>query len=487
MTSDQSPSAEQPRRLPPSFTPQPRQSGRPSATDDAIAIGNSGKERPSGGRIGRPDDAVPLAPRVQRQSSREIPITPPRAGKAPEGSPRTIPPRSAPPQSIRPGRGSARAVPAPAPAHDGATRVGSVPAARQSPVRQTPARPAPVRPASGRGAASRPGVAAARPAVGRPQGGGLRVRRRRVAGLVALVVVAGLVAWPVGLLMWADGKLQHVDALSGASGSSGTTYLLAGSDARGDGISEDGTTGARTDTIMVLHKPGSGPASLISLPRDTYVEIPGYGGSKLNAAYSYGGAPLLVQTVEGLTGLTVDHYVEIGFGGVQGVVDALGGVELCLDYDVNDYRSELVWTAGCHVADGHTALAFSRMRYSDPTGDIGRAERQRQVISAVSAEAADSSLLYRPADQVALIDAGIGALVVDQRTGIVDLGFLALAFKSATGPKGVTGTPPISNPDYRPGDAGSTVQLDPETVGQFWVDVRDGNLEPGSTVGGLPQ
>jgi len=153
---------------------------------------------------------------------------------------------------------------------------------------------------------------------------------------------------------------------------------------------------------------------------------------------------------------------------------------------VNDERSELVWAAGCHVADGHTALAFSRMRYSDPKGDIGRAERQRQVIGAISSQAANPSILFRPGDQVSLLGSGIGALTVDQRTGIVDLGKLALAFRAANGPDGITGTPPISNPDFRPGgNVGSTVQLNPDTVGQFWTDIRDGNLPPGQ-VGGLP-
>jgi LCP family protein required for cell wall assembly len=312
------------------------------------------------------------------------------------------------------------------------------------------------------------------------------VRKGRVAVLVACVVLVGLLAWPIGLLVWANGKIQHVEALSGAAGTPGNTYLLAGSDARGEVVGEDGTEGARTDTILLLHAPSSGPAALISLPRDTYAEIPDNGASKLNSAYSWGGAPLLVRTVEQLTGLTVDHYVEIGFGGVQGVVDAVGGVELCLDYDVNDPNSGLVWAAGCHVADGTTAIAFSRMRYSDPKGDIGRAERQRQVIGAVTSKAADPGILFRPADQVSLLDSGLGALTVDESTGIVDLGKMALAFRAANGPDGITGTPPISNPDYRPGNVGSTVQLDPELAPQFWEDIRDGNLPPGQ-VGGLPQ
>jgi LCP family protein required for cell wall assembly len=296
-----------------------------------------------------------------------------------------------------------------------------------------------------------------------------------------------LVAWPVGLLVWADGKIQHVDALSGAAGTAGTTYLLAGSDARGgDGIAEDGTEGARTDTIMILHKPSSGPTALISLPRDTFVEVPGKGAAKLNAAYSWGGAPLLVQTVEGLTGLTIDHFVEIGLGGVTNVVNAVGGVDLCLDYDVNDPNSALYWTAGCHEVDGTTALAFARMRYSDPTGDIGRGERQRQVIGAVSERAGNAGLLVKPWEQVSLLDAGIGALEVDEKTGIIDLARLALAFRAANGPDGVTGTPPISDTNYRPGGVGSTVRLDPDASPAFWISLRDGTLSPG-VVGGAPQ
>ncbi|MHA7618619.1 LCP family protein [Cellulosimicrobium cellulans] len=471
-----------PRSLPPSFTPQGGRSPRPSSADDAIAVGNSGRPRPPARSV--PDDAVRAEPRIRRQSSREIPVTPDRKGTPPPAPPggrtrsRGEPAATALPPSVAPARSAERSAPA---------RVSSSPhasarAATASPGRSTAAsRPRPTGPGGPGGGRPPSALGPSR------RGGGFRVRKGRVVGLVAGVVIVAILAWPVGLLIWANGKIQHVEALSGAPGTAGNTYLLAGSDARGDGISEDGTEGARTDTIMVLHAPPSGPVALISLPRDTYAEIPGNGSSKLNSAYSWGGPALLVQTVEQLTGLTVDHYVEVGFGGVEGIVDAVGGVELCLDYDVDDPKSELVWTAGCHVADGHTALAFSRMRYSDPKGDIGRAERQRQVIGAISSQAANPSILFRPGDQVSLLDSGLGALTVDEKTGVVDLGKLALAFRKANGPDGITGTPPISNPDFRPGgNLGATVQLDPETVGQFWVDIRDGNLAPGQ-VGGLPQ
>ncbi|MCK9794970.1 LCP family protein [Isoptericola sp. 4D.3] len=451
-------------RIPPSFTPSGGRSDRPRGAGDAIPVGGASRPSgpPAGGRVGRRDDAAPVEPRVRRQSSREIPTTPPERRGSGQQKPRSYAPR---------GSSASRAPQARAPqARQGSgTRV--MPGSAQGQARRTPP--------PGRGG----GAAAATAG-----GGGFRVRKGRVVGLVLVLLLVLLLAWPIGLVLWANGKIQHVDALSGADGTPGTTYLLAGSDARGTGsVADDGTEGARTDTIMVLHKPRSGPASLISIPRDTYAEIPGHDPNKINAAYSFGGAPLLVQTVEGLTGLTVDHYAEVGFGSVEEIVDAVGGVELCYPKDVDDPKSELTWEAGCHLADGATALAFSRMRYSDPKGDIGRAERQQQVIAAVAEKVVKPSVLLNPVNQVQLVNAGTDALVVDEKTGIVDLGRLGLAFKAATGPEGVTGTPPIADPGYNPGTGiGSAVLLDEEKTEQFWTDVRDGELDPGSTVGGLP-
>jgi LCP family protein required for cell wall assembly len=453
-------------RIPPSFTPSGGRSDRPHGADDAIPVGGTSRPAapPTGGRVGRRDDAAPVEPRVRRQSSREIPTTPPE-GRGAQQKPRSYAPR-----------GSSSSAPAARPPQARAqSRQGSgtrvMPASAQGQAGRTPP-------------PGRTGGAAAATA----GGGGFRVRKGRVAGLVLVLLLVLLLAWPIGLIVWANGKIQHVDALSDADGTPGTTYLIAGSDARGTGsVADDGTEGARTDTIMVLHKPRSGPASLISIPRDTYAEIPGHDPNKINAAYSFGGAPLLVQTVEGLTGLTVDHYAEVGFGSVEEIVDAVGGVELCYDDDVDDPKSGMEWEAGCHVADGETALAFSRMRYSDPKGDIGRAERQQQVIAAVAAKVVKPSVLLNPVNQVQLVNAGTDALTVDEKTGIVDLGRLGLAFKAATGPEGVTGTPPIADPGYDPGTGvGSTVLLDEDKTAQFWSDVRDGELEPGSTVGGMP-
>ncbi len=387
------------------------------------------------------------------------------------GPPRSIPPRSAPPsggqppQSIPPGR--------PVRASAG-------------PVRATPVRQAP-RPAAGGGRGGNyPAGALASGGRGGRGGNNIRIRKGRVFGVVALLVLLAILAWPIGLLIWANGKIQHVEALSGAENTPGTTYLIAGSDARGTGGVDDSTSGARTDTIMLLHKPSSGPVALISLPRDTYAEIPDVGGDKINAAYAYGGAPLLVQTVEALSGLTVDHYVEVGFGGVQGVVNAVGGVRLCLDYDVHDVKSKLDWKAGCHTVMGKTAIAFSRMRYSDPTGDIGRAQRQQQVIAQVGKKIADPAVLLNPATQVSLADAGLAAVVTDTDSGIIDLAMLGLAFRSANGEDGVTGTPPIATIGYRTPAGASAVLLDENLTPEFWAKIRDGEYPAGEKVGGMP-
>jgi cell envelope-related function transcriptional attenuator common domain len=283
-----------------------------------------------------------------------------------------------------------------------------------------------------------------------------------------------VLAWPAFLLWDANRNLGRTDALTSGADTDGTTYLLAGSDSRADGAVQDGTEGQRADSIMLVNVAANGQASATSLPRDTYVDIPGYGWNKLNASYSYGGAPLLVETVESLTGLHVDHFVEIGMGGVGNIVDAIGGVELCLDMDVNDSYSGLVWQSGCHEADGTTALAFSRMRYSDPLGDIGRAQRQRQVVEKTVSSAMSPSVLLNPVTAFRLVRAGSGSLTVDQDSNVVDVARLVLAFREA-GNASLSGAPPIESLGYETA-AGSVVLLQDETAPDYFQKVREGTL-----------
>jgi LCP family protein required for cell wall assembly len=293
-----------------------------------------------------------------------------------------------------------------------------------------------------------------------------------------VAVVLGWFWW------WVEGKINHVDALSGLPGTPGQTYLIVGSDSR-EGWVDDGTVGARTDTIMLIHQPENGPTAMISIPRDSYVEIPGYGGNKINAAFAFGGPQLLVQTVEQLSGLTIDRYVEVGFLGVTGLVDAIGGVELCYDADVNDPYSTLVWQAGCHQADGTTALAFSRMRYADPQGDIGRTARQQQVVSAVADGVLNPSTILNPTKLMPTASAGLDSFRVSDGTGAFGLLRMAMVVNGARGADAVTGTPPIASIDHRVEGAGSTVLLDPDTIDEFWRTIADGGHAPGTQVGGI--
>ncbi|WP_324846565.1 LCP family protein [Cellulomonas sp.] len=494
------PRRDDPRGTPPSFTPGA--AGRRPSADGAQPVGAPAPDAPAArpARPARPparpartsaprgagDAPAPVAPRGGDDAPRPVRVSGRGAAEpAAGGAPAAGPVRS----SARQGSSAVPVGAGDRPAGRAADRAADRPAAARPPRQTAPVGAGRTRPAAAHGGGRPSDPAAAAP----PAAPRRRRRRGRVVAAVVVVALVLLLAWPIGLVLWADGKIQHVSALSGAADTPGTTYLLAGSDSREDGAIEDSeTVGARTDTILLLQVPESGPAALISLPRDTYVDIPDHEPSKLNAAFSWGGAPLLVRTVEGLTGLTVDHYVEIGFGGVEQIVDALGGVELCLDdstgisFPLDDKNSGLVWDApGCKTVDGVQALAYSRMRYSDPSGDIGRGMRQRALISAVAAKAENPALLLQPGKQVALIDSGTAVLTASDETGIVDLGRLALGFRAATGPGGITGTPPIKSLDYRPGNAGSTVLLDPDQTPSFFAAIRDGSLEPG-VVGGVP-
>jgi LCP family protein required for cell wall assembly len=231
------------------------------------------------------------------------------------------------------------------------------------------------------------------PPVGPPQppaDGGRKRRRFRVryVFIVLLLWLAYLVIVPV--MSWREvDKVDWEPEGSRPDNQPGTTYLLVGSDSRA-GLSKEerkelntgNAAGSRTDTMMLLHT-GSGPNLLLSIPRDSIVDIPDHGTTKINAAYAYGGAPLLVQTIEQNTGIRIDDYVEIGMGGVAGLVDAVGGIEVCPKENMQDKLAGLNIKKGCQEVDGTTALAYARSRHASATGDIDRVRRQREVVAAV--------------------------------------------------------------------------------------------------------
>ena len=302
-------------------------------------------------------------------------------------------------------------------------------------------------------------------------------RPLRLAAFALAVVLVVTGAWFTGLALWANGRIEHVDALSDMQGTPGTTYLIAGSDRRGgETVADDGTEGERADTMMLLHKAPNGNSYLVSLPRDTLVDIPGHGKYKLNAAYAFGGPALLVETVEDFTGMKIDHFVEIGFDGVSGLVDAVGTVNLCIDQDVDDEKSGLKMTKGCHDTGGEQALAFVRARYFDPTADIGRQQRQQQFVSALMKRVMTPSVLLNPLAQVRLADAGTAALRTDDSTGVIDLARMALTMRTAMN-DGTTLTMPIKDPNYHTKKSGVAILTDEDDIKAFFGSIEDGSAK----------
>jgi LCP family protein required for cell wall assembly len=298
--------------------------------------------------------------------------------------------------------------------------------------------------------------------------------------LLALLLVVVLV---VGLMFFFYTRIDKVDALQDYAGrpaeTPGQTWLLVGSDSR-EGLSAaerkklhaGNAGGRRTDTIILLHKPSDGgPPTMVSLPRDSYVPIPGHGRNKLNAAYAFGGAPLLAQTVERVTGIRLDHYTEIGFGGFVGVVDAIGGVELCPPKAIKDKKAGLKVKAGCQEMDGPTSLGYVRARYFDPKGDLGRVERQQAFLSAIFARASSPGVLLNPFRFIPLGNSATKALTIDQRDGPLDLVRFALVMRSVSGDGGKKVTVPVANPNFST-SAGSSVLWDREKARALFNSLR---------------
>jgi LCP family protein required for cell wall assembly len=300
-----------------------------------------------------------------------------------------------------------------------------------------------------------------------PGGRPPRRRRRFGWGKRLLILFAVLLLIVVGLLIFWDTRLTRVNALKNYDGrptSSGTNWLLIGSDSR-EGLSDQqkkdlatgSAAGSRTDTIMLVHV-GSAGTSLVSLPRDTYVPIAGHGRNKLNAAYSIGGASLLTRTVEETTGLRIDHFAQIGFGGFASMVDTIGGVRLCLPDPINDPKAGLDLKAGCQTLNGPQALGYVRTR-AFANADLDRVRHQREFLAALVSQSAAPGVLLNPFKAVPLGTNAVDTLTVDNGTHIWSVARLGLALRGLSGGKGVTTTVPIGSTGVVSG-AGDVVYWD---------------------------
>ncbi|QQB64293.1 LCP family protein [Kytococcus sedentarius] len=282
-------------------------------------------------------------------------------------------------------------------------------------------------------------------------------------------------------------SVERTDAMPTWEGrpadTAGRNYLLVGSDGRDSLTPEQrkrlGTgamEGQRTDTIMLVHVPTFGTPTLVSIPRDSYVPIRGMGENKINASYNVGGAPLLIDTVEQNTGLRIDGYTEIGFGGFADVVDSLGGVEICAKTDIVDEKAHLDIKAGCQTMDGVTALGFVRARYFDPRGDLGRVERQRQFLNAISKQVVSPSTLLLPWELHDVGTAVAPALTVDEHDSGLEIAMALNAVRRASGGDNQV-TVPVSDSTLRT-EHGWAVQWDSERSEALWKALREGDDIP---------
>ncbi|SFD94494.1 cell envelope-related function transcriptional attenuator common domain-containing protein [Blastococcus tunisiensis] len=273
------------------------------------------------------------------------------------------------------------------------------------------------------------------------------------------MLVLGTSGWGWYLGQVADASVNRTNAIpsegnDGIGNTEAMNLLLVGNDSRAsatedqlDQLNTTANDGINTDTMILVHVPADGSkASFVSFPRDSYVEIPGYGWDKLNAAYAYGyqyeaadnatdaqrqasGAQLLIQTISSLTGLQIDHYAEVDLLGFFNLSSVVGGVEINLCEAVKDGYSGVNLPAGVQTISGEQALAFVRQRHGLPRGDFDRIIRQQTFIGGMIRKMLSDNVLLDLGKQRTLVQAAADSLTVDQS---LDLLGLATQMQSVT-------------------------------------------------------
>lgn len=329
---------------------------------------------------------------------------------------------------------------------------------------------------------------------GRPvrPGGRRWLRPRRIIAMIALLLVVVIIG-SVGMYFYVGSKLHQSNVLVDYNGrpavSAGTNWLIAGSDSR-QGLTRrqerklatgplSDAEGERSDTILILHIPsGGGKPVLVSIPRDSYVPIPGYGESKINAAFDLGGPKLLAETIQQVTGLYINHYMGIGFGGFVSVVNAVGGVRMCLPGPMVDPKAGLNLKAGCQTLNGDQALGYVRTR-NFALSDLQREQDQRLFIKALLSKMTSPSVLLNP---FAIIPAATGSantLTVSQGTSVYDLMHVAFALRNPE-----TTTVPLANLDFQTPNDGVAVQWDQSRALKLFNDLKTDTPLPKGLISG---
>jgi LCP family protein required for cell wall assembly len=313
------------------------------------------------------------------------------------------------------------------------------------------------------------------------------LRPRRIFAIIGIVIAVLLVA-VIGMYFYFNGKLNRQNVLVDYAGrpapADGQNWLITGSDSR-QGLTRGeervlatgrDISGHRSDTILILHI-GTGQPVLISIPRDSYVPIPGHGSSTINAAFAYGGPALLAKTVQNATGLYINHYMGIGFGGLVNVVNAVGGVHMCIPGRMVDPKAGLRLHAGCQNLSGGQALGFVRTR-NFAESDLQREQDQRRFIKALLNKMTSTGTILNPFSAIPAANGAAGALTVDQGASLYNLIQVAFALRSP-----LSTTVPIANANLQT-SAGDAVEWDHAKARTLFDALRNGTPVPKSLITG---
>ncbi len=268
-----------------------------------------------------------------------------------------------------------------------------------------------------------------------------------------------------------EGERPAPPPVTPTSGPPPLTFLLVGSDSRDP--SGEGPPGDRSDVIMIMRITGDRErVQFISIPRDSWVPIPGYELNKINAAYAFGGPSLLIRTVEALTAIRIDHFAAVDFSGFKEITDALGGV----DVQVAETTSNggVTFTAGLNHLNGEEALLYVRQRYDLPGGDLDRVQRQQNYLRAVMSTVFQQNILGDLGRTDDLLLALTSAISVDET--LTQSAMLGLSYSM----RGLSGTSlsfltvPVSGLGQE--GAASVVYLDPGRAAPLWGYLQEDTL-----------
>ncbi|MFY1635792.1 LCP family protein [Solwaraspora sp. WMMB335] len=314
-----------------------------------------------------------------------------------------------------------------------------------------------------------------------------RLRRIALFGIAGLVVAA--LATAVGAAAISHYYLGEIERIPDPFAAipaeqrpsptpQGSTILLAGVDSQAPGATgadSSSTPHGRTDSLMVVRITADRKrAYVVSIPRDSWVPIPGHENFKINAAYAYGGASLAVQTVENVTGLRIDHVALIDLAGLRDLTDAVGGVTVDIPAGTPNPGQRTSWPSGPQRLDGEQAVQYVRQRHGLPEGDFDRMRRHQNYLRALLTETLDRDTLTSPRQLGALLEAVTRTVTVDE--GLTNDKLRQLAFDLHTIRNNVQFvTAPVADTGYV-GDQW-VMWLDTERGVDFWNAIRDDSLE----------